>query len=267
MADNQYIPSALLFQDLERLKFSQNLRSNPTDYSAYVNERVEELSSEIYNRKRAAFQKAHVDMGRYIDMDHNANLYKTRASDVDRLMDNISANNARVQQTLAADRDVTRRQFEINEWYNNNKLETLFFLQIFFMLALVTAVVIFLQKNQSITSATAGLLMGLVVAIVIGLFVYRYYYTRRVRDTRLWNRRKFAPAAPYKPANQCENGTPSLDVKDIFPKEVVDCAVNAKGNFNAWQNNLENSMADYQNGVKNPSSLFGASGGICEKAD
>ena len=89
MANNQYIPQAMVYQDLERLQFAKNLRANPQDYTAYVQTRVDELSNEIYNRKRAAFQKAHIDLGRYMDLDHNANFYRERAGDVDRLTDSI----------------------------------------------------------------------------------------------------------------------------------------------------------------------------------
>ena len=144
---NYYAPLAAIFQDLERMKFAQDLRANPSDYNAYVNTRVDELTTEIFNRKRTAFQKAHIDLGRYMDMDHNANYYKARSGDVDRLTSVLAENNARVAQTLERDRDLSRRQFEINEWYNYNKLETLFFLQVFFMASLAMAIVVFLQKE------------------------------------------------------------------------------------------------------------------------
>jgi hypothetical protein len=270
MANNPYIPTVSVYEDLERLQFSKNLRSDPQQYSAYVQERVQTLTDEVFNRKRAAFQKAHIDLARYMDMDHNANFYKARSGDVDRLTDGIGANNDRIKQALARDKDVSRRQFEINEWYNYNKLETLFFLQVFFIVSLLMAIIIFLQKNGTLTGSMAGLLTTLLFLVVAGLGVYRYYYTRRVRDTRLWHRRYFEKATPPPPPPRCSpDGRVNLDINDVLPKEVTECADQAISNFSKWSETLENSISDYQTGGRPPKSIFGAgqsaTGAICDQ--
>lgn len=272
MANNQYIPGAAIFQDLERLQFSRNLRSNPQDYSAYVQQRVETLTDEVFNRKRAAFQKAHIDLARYMDMDHNANFYRERAGDVDRLTDGIQANNDRVRQTLMRDKDVSRRQFEINEWYNYNKLETLFFLQVFFIVSLLMACILFLQKSGTITMEMAGLLTTLLFVIVAALGIYRYYYTNRVRDVRLWHRRYFEKEKTPPPPPKCSpDGSVEYDLNSIFPEDVTQCADQATANFDKWQNNLQGSMQDYLNGGKAPASVFGEAGSlggaVCDQLD
>jgi hypothetical protein len=270
MANNPYIPIVSVYEDLERLQFSKNLRSDPQQYSAYVQERVQTLTDEVFNRKRAAFQKAHIDLARYMDMDHNANFYKARSGDVDRLTDGIGANNERIKQTLARDKDVSRRQFEINEWYNYNKLETLFFLQVFFIVSLLMAIIIFLQKNGTLTGSMSGLLTTLLFLVVAGLGVYRYYYTRRIRDTRLWHRRYFERTTPPPPPPRCSpDGQVNLDINDVLPKEVTECADQAVGNFNKWSEKLQNSITDYQTAGTPPKSIFGegesATGLICDQ--
>lgn len=263
MADNQYIPQAMAYQDLERLQFSRNLRANPEDYSSYVKERVDKLSDEIYNRKRAAFQKAHIDLARYMDLDHNANFYKARSGDVDRLTDSLQANNDSIKQKLERDAAVTRRQFEINEWYNQNKLETLFFLQLFFIVSMLMACLIYLQKQGTVSSATAALITVLLCLIVAATGVYRYYYTNRIRDSRLWHRRYFEkPAAPKPPVKCSPGGTVEFDLNAVIPKEVTDCASQATQNFSKWQDNLESSLAAYETSGKPPASLFGKAGSV-----
>lgn len=255
---NQYIPMASVYEDLERLQFAKNLRADPQRYSAYVQERVDTLSDEIFNRKRAAFQKAHIDLARYMDMDHNANFYKARTADVDRLTDGIQANNDRVKQAIERDKDNSRRQFEINEWYNYNKLETLFFLQVFFIVALIMAVVIFFQKSGTITVEMAGLLTSLLFVIVFGLGTYRYYYTKRIRDPRLWHRRYFEKQAPPPPPPRCNpDGTASFDINSLIPEGVTECADEAIMRFRAWSDQMQNSMIDYQTNGTHPSSIFG----------
>jgi hypothetical protein len=270
MADNQYIPQAMAYQDLERLQFSKNLRANPGDYSAYVNERVEKLTDEIYNRKRAAFQKAHIDLARYMDLDHNANFYKERAGDVDRLTDAMSANNKSIEQKLIRDNAVSRRQFEINEWYNQNKLETLFFLQVFFIVSMLMACVIYLQKTGVLTTQTASLITILLCLIVAALGVYRYYYTRRIRDARLWHRRYFPKGKTPKAPPACPGGSNTLtNLQELIPEGVAKCAAqaagnlgNAESNFEKWQDELQKNMADYQTSGKPPKSLFGKAGSL-----
>jgi hypothetical protein len=258
---NIYIPATLVMQELERLKFSQDLRKNPSDYAAYVNQRVDEMSDEVFARKRAAFQKAQVDLGRYMDMDHNANFYKSRNADVDRLTTSIEENNNRLVQSVAFDKDITKRQFEINEWYNYNKLETLFFLQLFFIAALSGAIIVFLQKNSIITSTLAGILYAILALVAAGTGLYRYYYTSKIRDPRLWHRRNFGPAKPPKPATQCDkDGNIVFDVNSIIPKGATQCASDAAQRYQKWQDNLQQEMMKYQSsGGVAPS----GSGSIC----
>lgn len=243
---NPFIPTTVMFQELERLKFAQNLRKNPADYSAYVNQRVDEMSNEVLNRKRSAFQKAQIDLGRYMDMDHNANFYKARSGDVDRLTSRIEENNRRALQGIAADKDITKRQFEINEWYNYNKLETLFFLQLFFIAALSGAIVVYLQKNEFITAPLASLLFIILAVIAGGTGLYRWYYTSNTRDNRLWHRRRFGSAEEPKPPVQCDkNGNLVFDLNKVIPKAATQCSDDASNRFAKWQETMQQEMLNY----------------------
>jgi hypothetical protein len=238
---------ALTLQSLERMHFSKELQQNPSQYSAYVNTRVNEMTNEVFNRKRTAFQKAQIDLGRYMDMDHNANYYKARAGDVDRLTTVIQTTNQSLLEGVEHDKNLSKRQFEINDWANYNKLETLFFLQVFFMAALSMAVVIFLQKNGTVTNAMAGLLTGGLITIVVIIGIYRYYYTNRTRDTRLWNRRYFPKTAAPKPPAKCDsNGDLTMDLNAILPKEVTQCVDKQASKFGDWQDSLQKEILNYQ---------------------
>jgi hypothetical protein len=225
MATNPYIPKVLEAQDLERMKFAQNLRQNPADYNNYVNNRINSISNEIFNRKRTAFQKAHIDLGRYMDMDHNANFYKARSSDVDRLTNDITVNNQRILQELERDKDMSKRQFEINEWYNNNKLETLFFLQLFFISVLIMVVIIYYQKAGSINAQFAAIMTAVLATIIVVTGAYRYFYTKKTRDVRLWNRRSFGDVEPVAD-NVCgsNNLNFTIDLNNYLPKTVTQIA-------------------------------------------
>ena len=270
-SENPFIGPTLVLQDLERLKFSQNLRQNPAEYSAYVNQRINEMTDEVFNRKRTAFQKAHIDLGRYMDMDHNANFYKIRASDVDRLTSAIQQSNNSLQQKVDYDRDISKRQFEINEWYNYNKLEFLFFLQLFFIATLAMVVIIYLQKTAAVTNQMAGLLTGLLILIVGGTGIYRYRYTKRTRDPRLWHRRDFGRATEPTPAAKCDpSGKVVVDLNSVLSKQFTQCADEQSVRFNNWQTTLSKEIEDYQQTGATPARLTGDKtllGQVCAAAD
>lgn len=210
---NKYQTMAATYGDLAQVQFATDLRKNPTDYANFAKNQVNTMVDEAWNRKRASFQKAHIDLARYMDMEHNSDFYKARSGDVDRLTDAIGSNNRRIQQELGRDKDMSRRQFEINDWFNYNKLETLFFLQVFFIASLALAIVIFYQKNGTLTPSTASLLTMLIIGIVVLLGVYRWYYTGYTRDGRLWHRRRFAKEPTPKPAPKCKNNEFTIDLE------------------------------------------------------
>ena len=271
-SSNPYIPKALEAQDLERMKFAQNLRQNPAEYNSYVNDRINSISNEIFNRKRTAFQKAHIDLARYMDMDHSANFYKSRSSDVDRLTSEISANNQRIVQELERDKDLSKRQFEINEWYNNNKLETLFFLQLFFISILLMVVVIYYQKSGSLSGQMAGLLTAVLGAIVVITGVYRWYYTKNTRDPRLWSRRSFGKVDAVQENTCGADNEFVIDINKYVPKAITQCAdqvvMDTDAKLRRWQDDLQTEIFNYQTGDGQTKSVLSTlAPAICDAVD
>jgi len=245
--------SVLQYQELERLQFSQDLQRNPAQYNQYVNQRIGQMTDEVFNRKRTAFQKAQIDLGRYMDMDHNAGYYKTRSKDVVTLTDMMDEANQKVMANVQHDKQLSKRQFEINDWANANKLETLFFLQVFFCVSLLMAAIIYAKNTGLVTATFASFMTGVLVIFVAGLGYYRYYYTANTRDTRLWNRRYFGKATPPKPAVKCDpSGNADFNMADFLPEEITKCASQQAGRFNAWQDNLQNEILNYQQTGQDP---------------
>lgn len=240
---NEYIPQVLELQDLAGIQ-----QAMLSDASLRAQGKIDALYNKISQTKRSAFEKSQIELARYMNMDHNANFYKTRTADVDRMMNAIKTHNESITAGAATNKDNSKRQFEINEWYNYNKLETLFFLQLFFISSLCMAIVIFLQKNGMITNTLASLLTGILVLVVVVTGVYRAYYTENVRDPRLWHRRKFAAVAGPEsgPAKCGSGGTLDVDVNSIFPKAATQCVDDYAVRFNEWQKGIQNEMVAYQ---------------------
>jgi len=224
---NPWIPLTQTIQEIEKIQFSYDLRKNPDDFNRYVSERVDRISKETLDKKRAAFQKAHTDMGRYFDMDHNANFYKLRNTDVLNLQEQMLERSRAAFQGIQHDKDLTRRQAEINEWYFNDKLETLFFLQMFFIVLLSMSIILYLQKNAYITAPFAAYITIFLLIIVIGTGVYRSRYTKETRDPRFWSRRRFGTQDLAETSSKPDQCAPPGD-SSFVPKSVSDCAAKAQ---------------------------------------
>jgi len=255
--ENPFIPSVLAQQDLAELQYSGDLRRNQAGYNSFKNERINTLTSDVFNRKRVAYQKADIDLKRYMDMDHNAALTAIRTEDATNLATKIQGHNDGLKNSMDQDVDLSRRQFEMNEWANYNKLETLFFLQILFISSLSLGVILFLYKNNTLTNTIASLLVAVIGVVVVASLVYRYYFTSKLRDGRLWHRRKFEEDVEAGSQNPkvCYNasgvpldgdGSLTIDLNAIIPKPLTQCADSRYLKFKDWQNNLKAEMQNFQ---------------------
>ena len=81
------------------------------------------------------------------------------------------------------------RQGEINEWQAQNKLDTLFFLQISFLFFTVLVVMLFLRQYGVITAPILWMVIVVLGLLVVGTLINRVSYTSNSRDQRHWNRR------------------------------------------------------------------------------
>ena len=86
-------------------------------------------------------------------------------------------------------KDTYARQGEINEWQAQNKLDTLFFLQITFLFFTILVFMLFLRQYGVITSSILWIFVVVLGLIVVGTLVNRVSYTSNSRDQRHWNRR------------------------------------------------------------------------------
>jgi hypothetical protein len=213
---NPGIAAVVQDQQLERLNFATGLRQDPAGYSQFQQQNINAIVTDITSRKQSAFQKAQIDLGRYMDMHHNVNFYKTRSGDVDNITDVILQNNQKISTLIQQDKMNSRRQFEINEWYNYDKLETLFFLQVVFMASLAVAIVMFWTKKGMITVGLAGVLYGILGLGVVGIGLYKYFYTEGARDVKLWHRRRFQSTPAPPPAPICPPASGSNAISDAI---------------------------------------------------
>ena len=92
-------------------------------------------------------------------------------------------------QATNGSKDTYSRQAEINEWQAQNKLDTLFFLQLTFLFFTLMVVLIFLRQYGVMTNGMLWTVGSLLVLLLLGTLWNRASYTNNSRDKRYWNRR------------------------------------------------------------------------------
>ena len=265
---NPGIAAVIQDQQLERLNFATGLRRDPAGYSQFQQQNINAIVSDITSRKQSAFQKAQIDLGRYMDMHHNVNFYKTRSGDVDNITDAILQNNQKIATLIKQDNMNSRRQFEINEWYNYDKLETLFFLQVVFMASLAVAIVMFWTKKGMITVGLAGVLYGILGLGVVGIGLYKYFYTEGARDVKLWHRRRFesTPAPPTPTVCPTDTGNNAISNAMDYAMDAAlkaqGCGNNITQGLNTFTMGAAKQMSAIQSGETNLLQQLGETGGL-----
>jgi hypothetical protein len=191
-------------QDIEKVQYIQALQADPAKYAAYVQQKSGTILGEVTDTKRAAFMKASGDMARMMDMNANSLAALYRTQDLLATEDHIISEQLKMKTAAEANEDMTRRQVEINNWYYENKRETLFVLQLVLLTLLTVTVLLYLSATGWVGEAGANYLMLIVILIGAGTWIYRWYYTSRIRDPRYWNRRLFPGDGKMEPASaQC----------------------------------------------------------------
>jgi len=188
-------------QDIEKVQYLQTLQSDPAQYASYVNEKAQQILGEVTDSKRAAFLKASADMARMMDMDHNSLAALHRSEDLAGMQDHIIGEQGKLYGSANSNKDITRRQVEINNWYYENKRETLFVLQLLLLVLLVAVIVLALQSYGWVNEEAAGWTLFVLFAVGGGTWLYRWYYTTYVRDPRYWSRRSFAEDKNEQPSS------------------------------------------------------------------
>jgi len=188
--------------NLKAIQQEFEMRQNPDEYKAKIQAQLDKIQNENKNMKRNAFARLFNDYGRHLDQEKNAQNYASRSTDVLAMVESNLRNTSGGMDFNKYNKDLSRRQIEINDWYYQDKLETLFFLQMFFMTMLTMSIVFYFQKTGMLSSAFAGFLTVVLLAIVGAAGVYRWWFTGIVRDSRWWYKRRFGKPL-YKEEKKC----------------------------------------------------------------
>jgi hypothetical protein len=187
---SEMIKSASTAQDVELASAIGNL--SPANVTTYLNTHASSLRDRVSQEHSDNFQKTYSDMVRSGNTIKNVIHYYERNEDLKATQDAILARARAEANNAQYDNQTSKRQFEINEWTANNKLDTLFVLQLLFIGLTLLVPLLYLNRIGILpSSAYYGVSLIVLIAIIL-TFVVRLQYTSQTRDLRFWNRRRFA---------------------------------------------------------------------------
>ena len=237
MADyhDMLVNASMALDDIEKIEFKSELMADPVRAQQYSADRQNKQADETIQIKRGNFQKAFYDMGRYMDMDHHARYYDVRNTDLNRAQNNIVQIAEANTSSLKFDMDNTKRQFLVNEWYAQNKLESLFFLQVAFLAMVSSMIVIMLGKMNLFPWIFGKYVVFIIASAAAILALYRFNYTRYTRDVRYWNKRKFSDnPGTLKAGDLCKSAEAAAAGLGQMSGNLL------SGNFSAMASGLQN---------------------------
>ena len=122
---------------------------------------------------------------------NNLMYYYSRNNDVNNIQTSILDRATSEAQGSVRDSQMSKRQYEINEWTASNKAETLFMMQLLLIAVTFTVFMLFLNRMDLIPTSVFTLITSLVFIAFVFTFVIRYQYTSYLRDGRYWNRKNY----------------------------------------------------------------------------
>lgn len=185
----QLISQAQLSGDMELQAYLASLSSSQqADFSA---SNIQDALRSVENVKQQQFSDMTDQVTGADNSITSAAYYLARTSDLKQVATDIDEVAAKQLQNSDINSNLTERQYEINEWANSNKLDTLYFMQVLFICLTLISFLIFLKSNNYISHFLFSLLTFLSGAVAVFSLITRARYTSVVRDSRYWNKIRF----------------------------------------------------------------------------
>ncbi len=216
MALEKNIQDVVRLQDVQLANAMNTLRADPTKLNQFITDRKSELYNTVTKEHSDNFQKVFGDLTRASNTTKNILYYHVRNKDLDSLQQDVYENARGSADAAMMNSQNAKRQVEMNDWSAENKRDTLFVLQLTFIVLTITAPLLYVQRMGLLPSSIFYGIIGLLVVAVILTIVVRAQYTSKTRDQRFWNRRRFAGMGGPPVTPTCE------DVKGLAERAIND---------------------------------------------
>ena len=252
MALDRDIQNVLRLQDVELANAMNVLRADPAKLSQFITDRKSELYNTVAKEHSDNFQKVFGDLQRASDTTKNILYYHVRNKDLDSLQENTFDRVKSTADAATINSQNAKRQVEMNEWASENKRDTLFILQLMFIVLTITAPLLYFQRMGALPTTVFYGIVGLLVVAVVLTIAVRAQYTLSSRDNRFWNRRRFAQMGgpPV---------IPTCDEARGLAQKAMDSVSNVENALPSALDSATNTATDVQSRLRNATSaLFGS---------
>lgn len=170
--------------------------------NAYTSATKQSLYDKVVKEHSDTFTKNFDDLTNASNTNKNIMYYYIRNKDLNKIQGSIAGRAESEAMAAQHDSHLAKRQFEINEWTNGNKLDTLFVFQLIFIGLLLSAPLLYVKKIGMLPSSIFYVIILIIFLAILFTIVIRAQYTLKSRDQRFWNKRRF-PGAPVPPTSAC----------------------------------------------------------------
>lgn len=201
---DQAINYTQLFQDVELSNALQQLRQDPQALQRFLQQSQDKLYKDVTTQKDQTFQSVYGELNRASDAERSIYYYNQRNNDLNTLQEQVYSAQKNSADAVVHDRDLAKRQYEINQWSSSNKYDTLFIYSQLFIILCTFVLLAYLWNNSILGSSVVFILSLVLILIFIFTVVNRAQFTQFLRDNRYWNRRKFPTYQGIPVPNICD---------------------------------------------------------------
>jgi len=212
-----------LLQDTEIINAVNDMK-NGSDINAYLTNASTKIEDVVGSKLNNTITKTFSDMNNALDTNRNQFFYHQRNHDLNSVQQGLYNTIESSASKSKYNSDLAKRQYEMNEWASNNKMDTLFVFQILFIILLVETIFVLLWRKGFMNMGLLAALSSIMVIIFVFTIVTRAQYTIQVRNNRFWNKRVFDVYKP-KPLPDCAAISQSItDAKADAEKYIINAA-------------------------------------------
>jgi hypothetical protein len=204
-AMDQNIREVLSLQDIQLANAMTNLKDNPAKLTTFIQQQRNSLYNTVTKEHSDNFQKVFNDLKNSGNTVKNITYYHVRNKDLDATQEAIFGKARADADAATYDSQVAKRQFEINEWTNGNKMDTLFIMQMTFIGLTLLTPLLYMTRAGIVPMSVFSIISFLVILALVLTFAVRYQYHDKSRDLRYFNRRRFASMGGPPTSPTCES--------------------------------------------------------------
>lgn len=234
---DQIIDTTQLLQDVETSQALQQM--DPQSLQRYLQNAQDGLYRDVTQSKDGAVQKAYGDLEQASTTQHAIFYYQQRNQDLSNIQGQVYQDRKGNADAVVHDRDLAKRQYEMNQWETSSKLDTLFVYQQLLIILCAVIVMSYLWNQNIISPYVFFGMLFVLVCIFVFTIVDRAQYNNTLRDGRYWSQRLFPTYSTVPLPDICGANGIGRDISNA-EKEYNSAVSGAEADYNSDYQKVQN---------------------------